>query len=219
VTASLASRVVLVVARAGVLGDRVVAGLRAAGAQVDRAVPPASRADAEQALVGDPDVVVWADIDPDALVPAPVVGLSEGEWVRRCEDPMTALVSVVQAAHAHLRGRDGRLILVFPSVALEGAAGLVPLASGVEAQRLLLKSVARRWGPDRITVNAVSVPVTTLAPALAVGAPDAARTAPSLLDDDPLATATATVAWLASRDADGVTGATIGADSGGVMAP
>jgi NAD(P)-dependent dehydrogenase (short-subunit alcohol dehydrogenase family) len=219
VTVSLASRVVLVVARPGVLGDRVVAGLRAAGARVERSMPPAGRADAEEALAGDPDVVVWADVDPDALVPAPVVGLSEGQWVRRCEDPMTSLVWVVQAAHAHLRARDGRLILVAPSVALEGAAALVPLAAGVEAQRLLLKSVARRWGPDRITVNTVSVPVTALAPALATDAPDAARTAVSLLDDDPLTTATATVAWLASRDADGVTGATIGADSGAVMAP
>jgi len=128
-------------------------------------------------------------------------------------------VWVVQAAHAHLRGRAGRLVVVCPSVALEGAAGLVPLAAGAEAQRLLAKSAARRWGPDGITVNTVAVPVTALDPTLAVGASDAARTAPALDGDDPLATAAATVVWLASHDAGGVTGATIGADGGALMLP
>ena len=218
-TASLASRVAVVVARPGALGDRVVAGLRGAGATVSRASPPTDRAAAEAALATRPDVVVWADVDPDALTPAPVVGLDEAQWVRRCEDPLTSLLWVAQAAHAHLRGRDGRLIVICPSVALEGAAALVPLATGAEAQRLLAKSVARRWGPDAITVNVVCVPVTALDAALAAGAPDAARTGPSLVADDPLATAAATVVWLAGRDAGGVTGANIGADGGAVMAP
>jgi len=219
VTVSLASRSAVVVARSGGLGDHVAAALRDAGSRVDRAAPPASRTDAERALVGDPDVVVWADVDPDALVPGPVVGLTEAEWVRRCEDPITSLLWVVQAAHAHLRGRNGRLVLVCPSVALEGAAALVPLATAAEAQRLLVKSVARRWGPDGITLNVVSVPVTALDPGLSVHAPDAARTGPSLVDDDPIAAVAATVVWLASREAGGVTGATIGADGGAVMAP
>ena len=175
---------------------------------MDRAAPPASRTDAERALVGDPDVVVWADVDPDALVPGPVVGLTEAEWVRRCEDPITSLLWVVQAAHAHLRGRNGRLVLVCPSVALEGAAALVPLATAAEAQRLLVKSVARRWGPDGITLNVVSVPVDRPRPRpVRPTLPDAARTGPSLVDDDPIAAVAASVVWLASREAGGVTGA------------
>jgi NAD(P)-dependent dehydrogenase (short-subunit alcohol dehydrogenase family) len=96
---------------------------------------------------------------------------------------------------------------------------LVPLATAVEAQRLLAKSTARRWGADGVTVNIVTVPVTALDPALVDLAPDAARTERALPTADAVRSAAAAVVWLAGAGAAGITGATIGADGGAVMAP
>jgi 3-oxoacyl-[acyl-carrier protein] reductase len=220
VTALLQGRVAVVVARPGPLGARIRAALAAAGAEVHVTAAPDDPEAARAALAaaGHPDVVVWADADPDGLTPASVVGLREHDWARRCEDPVRSLLWLLQAAHPHLRGRDGRVVLVCPSLGLEGAAQLVPLATAAEAQRLLAKSAARRWGADAITVNCVTVPVSALDPTLAAIAPDAARTAPALGVPDALDGAAATVTWLACAAA-AITGATIGADGGAVMAP
>ena len=214
-------RVAVVAARPGPLGVRVADALIEAGAEVHVVAPPIDTGTARAALAaaGHPDVVVWADVDPDALTPRSVVDLGEPDWARRSEDPVRSLLWLLQAAHPHLRDRDGRVVLVCPSIGLEGAAGLVPLATAAEAQRLLAKSAARRWGGDSITVNCVTVSVTALDPALAAAAPDAARTAPALGAPDALDGAAAAVAWLACGTASAITGATIGADGGAVMAP
>jgi NAD(P)-dependent dehydrogenase (short-subunit alcohol dehydrogenase family) len=217
----LDGRVAVVAGRPSPLSAAIAGAVAEAGADVRRIDPPADPAGATAVLGAGPppDVVVWADVDPDALLPGAVVNLAEADWVRRCEDPVRSTLWLLQAAYPHLRGRNGRLILVSPSVGLEGAASLVPLATAVEAQRLLAKSTARRWGGDGVTVNVVTVPVTALDPALVDLAPDAARTEHALPAADAVRSAASTVVWLAGAAAAGITGATIGADGGAVMAP
>jgi NAD(P)-dependent dehydrogenase (short-subunit alcohol dehydrogenase family) len=212
----LTARVAVVAGRPGPLAAAVSSALEGAGAVVSVAAPPfADPAAAADAVAGAPDVVVWADVDPNALHPDPLVGLGEPDWDRRCEEPLRSALWLLEAAYPFLRGRDGRVVLVCPSVALEGAAGLVPLATAAEGQRLLAKSAARRWGSEGITVNVVTVPVA----ALGANVPDAARTDPALPAADALRAAAAVVVWLISDGAAGITGATIGADGGAVMAP
>lgn len=217
----LEGRVAVIAGRPSALIAAIGGALAEAGADVRRIDPPDDPASAMAALATGPppDVVAWADVDADALLPVALVNLAEADWVRRCEDPVRSTLWLVQAAHPHLRGRDGRLILVGPSVGLEGAALLVPLATAVEAQRLLAKSTARRWGADGVTVNIVTVPVTALDPALVDLAPDAARTEHALPTADTIRSAAAAVVWLAGAGGAGITGATIGADGGAVMAP
>jgi NAD(P)-dependent dehydrogenase (short-subunit alcohol dehydrogenase family) len=220
-TRELEGRVAVVAGRPGTLSAAISAALTEAGAAARRIDPPDDPAGAVQSLAAGvaPDVVVWADVAAEALLPHAVADLAESDWVRRCEEPVRSALWLLQAAHAHLRGRDGRFILVSPSVGLEGAALLVPLATAAEAQRLLAKSIARRWGSEGVTVNIVTVPVTALDPGLADRAPDAARTEHALPAADAVRSAAATVVWLASAGAAGITGATIGADGGAVMAP
>jgi NAD(P)-dependent dehydrogenase (short-subunit alcohol dehydrogenase family) len=189
---------VAVVAGSGALARAITSALSSAGARFD----------------GRPDVAVWASVDPAAVSPSSVVSLGEPDWARLCEEPLIAALRFFQDAYPRLKGRDGRAVLVCPSVALEGAALLVPLATVAEGQRQLAKSLARRWGRDGITVNVVTVPVT----ALGATAPDAARTTPAMASD-PCAAAASAVVWLASPAAAGITGTTIGADGGAVMAP
>src|SRR5690606_1970986 len=63
---------------------------------------------------------------------------------------------VLQQAHAVLA--DGaRVVVVLPTVAASGVAGLVPLCSAVEGIRVMTKAVARRWGARAITVNTIEV--------------------------------------------------------------
>jgi NAD(P)-dependent dehydrogenase (short-subunit alcohol dehydrogenase family) len=199
----LAGRVAVVVGSpvGGPAGD-IIQALAAAGAGA-RLVPP-------EGPFGEPppDVVVFAHVAAGALDPRPVIEVGDREWDAWCEEPIRAALHTAQAAYPLLRGRDGRLIFVCPAVALEGAAGLVPLATAAEAQRMLAKSAARRWGREGITVNVVTAPLG--------GGSDATRTVAALDPGDGVA---ASVVWLASAAARTITGATIGADGGAVMAP
>jgi len=217
----LTGREAVVLAWPGALADRLGAALEGAGAGVTVIAPPADDVAAYREAFGAgpaPDVAVFAAIDPAWLHPRPVVELDDAEWERRAEAPVRAALWTAQAAFPYLRRRDGRLILVCPTVAMEGAAGLVPFASAAEAQRMLAKSAARRWGGEGITVNVVSPAVDVFVPSLA--GTDAGRVPPSLPDSgDPLAGVATAVVWLASREASAITGATIGADDGALMAP
>jgi NAD(P)-dependent dehydrogenase (short-subunit alcohol dehydrogenase family) len=171
-----------------------------------------------EAAHGPLDVAVWAHLDVTLLQPAPVVGMMEAEWDQRAEAPIRSLLWWLQAVHRRLRRGDGRVVVVTPTVALEGAAGLVPFASAAEGQRLLAKSAARRWGREGITVNMVAPSVTALAPALA--GTDAGRGIGTLPPtEDPLAEVAAAVVLLCSPHAARITGATIAADGGALMAP
>jgi len=221
----LRARVVLVVGDRDGLTGALVAAFDAAGARTARVAPvfadrvevDAAFAAAARRLGADPDVVVHAHIEPSSLDPASLVGLAEHDWVRRCEAPIRAALWTAQASYPWLRGRDGRLVFICPTVALEGASGFVFASAAAEAQRMLAKSAARRWGRHGITVNVVAPALGALGPASGT---DAARTAPALPPGpDPLAATAAAAVWLASRSAARITGATIGADDGAVMAP
>lgn len=187
----------VVIGVAGPLADAVLAGLGPAAARYDREIPPA---------VVPEVIVVIQPVDPHPETPFATIG--EEEWDRRAEAPVRTALLALQAAHRH----RARLIVVSPTAGLEGAAGLVALATASEGVRMLAKSAARRWGPEGITVNVVAVAVA----AFGVDSPDAARTLPAL-PPTALAGVTSTVAWLAA--AEGITGVTITADDGALMAP
>lgn len=182
---------------AGPLAAAVLAGLGPAAARYDHQIPPG--------VV--PEILVHIQpVDQNPETPFAVIGVEE--WDRRADAPIRAALLAIQAAHRH----RARLIIVSPTVGMEGAAGLVALATASEGVRMLAKSAARRWGPEGIAVNVVAV----AASAFGVDNPDAART-PAALAPTGLAGVTSTVAWLAT--AEGITGLTITADDGALMAP
>ena len=115
-------------------------------------------------------------------------------------------------------------MLVAPTASQEGAAGLVPYTTAVEAQRLLAKSAARQWGADGPTVLIVAPRLGVVAAdgPTSVDGTDADRTAPVLDAGSFSAEAVAGVVSLlvsappASRP---LSGATIAVDGGALMAP
>jgi len=218
-TAALAGRTAVVVCEHGAVADALVAGLDRAGSTAERVEPSLTSA-AEVAAAFErchPDVVVHVQLGVAEARDRAVVEMSEQEWAAQAELPVRAALWVAQAAFSHLRGRDGRLVFVGPTTGMEGAAGLVPLATAAEAVRVLAKSAARRWGRDGITVNTVATSLTVLG-ASAATTRDAGRSSPALAGEG-LDGVVGAVVWLAGAGSAAITGATIGADNGALMAP
>ena len=163
-------------------------------------------------------VVVHAAMNPVAYEAVPFEAVDDDRFEAVWEGTMRATLAVLQASFAQMRGRDGHVLLVTPTVAMSGAPGLAPYAAALEGQRLLAKSAARQWGGDGIRVNCLApapeqVPIgvrsvdVSLAPAALGGPGDPER------DLGPVAV------FLSGDDAHFVTGATVGADGGVWMAP
>lgn len=148
--------------------------------------------------------VIRPAFDP---VARPFDTLTDDDWDRAWEQPMRATIAALQQAHA-----DGcrRIVLVVPTTALSGGAQYAHVAATAEAVRVLVKSAARQWGADGITVNAVAVdPATVLADPSTAGPVSIAP--PALAEPaDP----GALVAFLCSEDGGGVTGQTFVVDGG-----
>jgi NAD(P)-dependent dehydrogenase (short-subunit alcohol dehydrogenase family) len=248
VPAVLAGRVVVVTGASRGLGRDLALGLADAGAAVgvvDRAATgPVAQAITDaggravavdtsvEALaetsdafatvagaLGPLDTVVHASVDPDALVPGALADVADSDWDTRCEAPLRAALACAQAAFTQLQDRGGRLVFVTPTVALTGAAGLVPYTTALEGIRALAKSAARQWGRHAITVNCVAPPLELLAadgrgaPEPTVGDPALGRAPDGRTDLAPV------VPWLAGPGAGFVTGLTVTVDGGIVMAP
>ncbi|HWW45192.1 MAG TPA: SDR family NAD(P)-dependent oxidoreductase, partial [Acidimicrobiia bacterium] len=81
--------------------------------------------------LGPPDLVVHALTDPAALVAAPIAETEPSAWDQRCEAVLRGALACAQAAWEVLQGRGGRIVFVTPTVALTGAAQLVPYVSAV----------------------------------------------------------------------------------------
>lgn len=103
------------------------------------------------------DLVVLPVVDPGGLVPTAFAELDEGEWRRLCEAPLRAARVGLQTAHSVLRERGGRILLLIPSIAITGAAGLAAYSAVGEGARSLAKAAARKWGAHGITVNCLSL--------------------------------------------------------------
>ena len=162
--------------------------------------------------------VVHAAMNPTAYEPVAFAEVDDDRWDLVWEGTMRAALAVLQASFASMRGRDGRIVFVTPTVSMSGAERLVPYTTAVEGQRLLAKSAARQWGPDGITVNSVAVapeqvPIgvsstaTSLASAALGGAGEVEQ------DIGPVVT------FLLGPAGHFVTGATISVDGGVWMAP
>ena len=172
---------------------------------------------------GSVDRVVLAAIDPSAFRSAPIVSLTESEWDQAAEYPMRSAFVALQQAHGVLAD-GGRVILILPTVAATGVAGLVPLCTAVETIRVMAKAVARRWGARSITVNTIEVELA----AFMLGDRDAGDTEVTMvpvLGQPALPPASAVddviglIDMLASPAAGAITGALLVADRGTVMQP
>ena len=177
--------------------------------------------------------VVHAEIDAGLCAPAPLGELTAEVWHERCARPVDSALWTARAAFTLMAigegrtGQGGVLGFVCPSVGLTGAAGQVASSTTSEAIRLLAKSAARRWGRFGITTNAFAPHLDACIPPVAAGdgESDGERglqvhaTALDLDDVDPADDIASLLVYLSGSGAARLTGATLGADGGGLMAP
>jgi len=168
------------------------------------------------AQLGPIDLVVISVVDPGHLTPKPFVEFSEREFMARCEAPLRAVRVALQSAHKALAERGGRIFLLVPTIAINGAEGLAAYCAVGEGARSLAKAAARRWGAQGITVNCLALLPEQLHPA--ANRPPEATKVPQALDHLPdIRTEIAPlIAMLATAPAI-VTGTTIMVDGGNLM--
>jgi NAD(P)-dependent dehydrogenase (short-subunit alcohol dehydrogenase family) len=208
-------------------GERVAAEIVSTGARAAAiGCTFAGRAETHAAFaraatdLGPLGLVVHALVDPAALIEASLVDLDEATWDARAEAPLRAALWTCQAALAQLAGRGGTIVLVTPTLAMTGAAGLVPYATAIDGQRALVKSSARLWGAQGIRVNCVAPPVEAMEDRLADDADGATLNRTALgRGPDGRTDVAPVVAMLASDAGHFVTGATVAVDGGVWMAP
>lgn len=192
----LSGRVAAVVGD-GALAEQLAGELASEGADVRRALDRLHRLDS----------LVDVSVPPAVATPFDAMGVDQ--WIAECEAPMLATLDLLRRAFPLLRASGrGRVVLVTPTIALTGAAGLAAGAAGAEGRRALGKSAARRWGRFGITVN-------FLAPGT-VEADDRLTIADPALDGEGAPGPAATL--LAGDGAGAFTGQTIVVD-GGVWMP
>ncbi|HEX3839955.1 MAG TPA: SDR family oxidoreductase [Acidimicrobiales bacterium] len=203
--------------------DVVSAGGRALGVRAE----PGDRAGLDDALARCTDLGATAAVvldfhPPDATRSRQLVTLADDEWDSWCEAPIRWCLVGLQSAFQLLSASGGVIVLIVPTVSLIGAEGYVAATTAGEAQRILAKSGARRWGGSGITVNVVAVPLDAL-PDEDPGEPgESAQLSlgpPALAPPDPAIGIASVVTSLTGPLGGMVTGATICLDGGAVMAP
>jgi NAD(P)-dependent dehydrogenase (short-subunit alcohol dehydrogenase family) len=195
------------------LGEKLATGLRDLGAAVELLGEGgvSTREEAIGALraFGPIDALVHA---PTATGASSFAETGEEAWIRGAEAPIWHALVLFQAAYA----TGASIVSVLPSIALTGAAGLVPFAAAAEGIRQLVKSAARAWGGERVRVNCITLPVEEWG-IEGVAVPN--RYGASLPGPNVPADIAGAIALLAGPLAGGVNGATIGVDRGTVLAP
>lgn len=149
--------------------------------------------------------------------PARLTAIEEADWRRLAEQPMRHTLTALQHSHAAMCGRGGRIVLIVPSIAMSGAADLVPYTTAIEGIRAMAKSAARQWAPG-IVLNMIAVPASLFVPTLS-GA--TSHLTAAAVDDDRglIQTIAEATKFLLSTEITHLVGATIVADGGSVMSP
>ena len=157
-----AGAAVVIAARRAENGEPAAAAIRARGhAATFVRCDVAVEADVDAAVAyavaehGSLDIVVHNAVSPPGP-PAAVQHVDPDVIDAQIATSTTATYLFARAAHPHLEARNGSMILLTSPAGMEGSGNLPIYATVKGAQRGILKSLAREWGPDGIRVNAIA---------------------------------------------------------------
>lgn len=201
--------------------DSVVAGIEAAGGTALGVPCDISDADQIKAAVekvaaayGRIDILVNNAFDPSAVLSS-VIDLSAVQLQRNFETGPIACLRTMQACHPHLKASgEGRVINFGSMAGVIGLVGYGPYSMAKEAVRALTRTAAREWGADKITVNNVLPVADTWGAAAAdMPPPTNALTRYGSPEED----IAPVVLFLASKDAQFLTGYSLTPDGGSII--
>ncbi|MGO4683984.1 SDR family NAD(P)-dependent oxidoreductase [Hyphomicrobium sp. 2TAF46] len=211
---------VAVVSRTPANVDAVVADIEAAGGVAIGVVADIGNADQIEAAVektvavfGNIDILVNNAFDPSAPFSS-IIDLSVEQLQRNFEMGPIAYLRTMQAAYPYLKkSGDGRIINFGSMAGIIGFAGYGPYNMAKEAVRALTRTAAREWAPDKITVNNVLPLADTWGKETNVPPP----TNPLGRFGSPEEDIAPVVLFLASKDAQFLTGYTLTPDGGSII--
>jgi len=231
-TMALEGAKVVVAARRAETGEPAAEAIRARGGDAVCIVTDVAKTEQVSACVaetverhGSLEIVVHNAIGGGkGAMPHQVADVGVDEWKLYDRTAVLASFALARDAYPHLKaaGTKGRMILIVSPAGMEGSDSL-PLYSAVkEAQRTFLKTLAREWGPDGITVNGIAPVAET--PALAMGFEHDPKLRGRLEErtvlgrlGDPEADIGRIATFLASDDASYITGQSVVCDGGGYL--
>ena len=201
--------------------DRVVADIEAAGGKALGIVCDISDADQIKAAVdkvaaayGRIDILVNNAFDSSAVLSS-VIALSVERLQRNFETGPIAYLRTMQACYPHLKASgEGRVINFGSMAGVIGLVGYGPYNMAKEAVRALTRTAAREWGADKITVNNVLPVADTWGAAAADMPPPTNALARYGSPEEDVAPV---VLFLASRDAQFLTGYSLTPDGGSII--
>lgn len=225
---AMAGAGVVIAARRAVNGEPAAASIRSAGGRAAFVrCDVTDRDDVRRAVAtaverfGGCDVMVHNAVSP-AGPPRPLQHVDDATLAAQIATSTTAGYLCAGAAFDQLERRRGSLILLTSPAGVEGSASLPVYAAVKAAQRGMLKSLAREWGPSGVRVNAIAPVARTPALDRATKVDSelarrlAARTSLGRIGD-PTADIGPVAVFLASDLARHVTGQTLVVDGGGFL--
>lgn len=201
--------------------DSVLADIEAAGGTALGVVCDISNADQIKAAVdrvvtayGGIDVLVNNAFDPSAPLSS-IIDLSSEQLQRNFEMGPIAYLRTMQACYPYLKmSGEGRIINFGSMAGVIGLVGYGPYNMAKEAVRALTRTAAREWGADKITVNNVLPVADTWGAAAADMPPPANALARYGSPEEDVAPV---VLFLASKDAQFLTGYSLTPDGGSII--
>ena len=182
--------------------DTVVADIEAAGGTAIGVVADISI-----------DILVNNAFDPSAPFSS-IIDLSLEQLQRNFEMGPIAYLRTMQACYPYLKASgEGRIINFASMAGVIGLVGYGPYNMAKEAVRALTRTAAREWGADKITVNNVLPVAETWGKEVNVPAP----TNPLARFGSPEEDIAPVVLFLASKDAQFLTGYSLTPDGGSII--
>lgn len=161
--AAAAGASVVVTARRPEAADEVVAEIEGRGGRAAPAVCDVTDAGQVTAAVdvavdrfGGLDAAVHNATSPHSSHSAPLEDVGDEMWDELVAVALRGAFHLAVASAAALRERRGTLVLLTSTAAIEGSAPLPVYAAVKAAQRTMVKSLAREWGPSGVRVNALA---------------------------------------------------------------
>ncbi len=204
----------------------LAAGLRDHGAKVteigdDLEIPDAAIEELAE-TAGPPDLVLVSVLPKESVRLAAMADLAAADWTAIACEPLRSLMNLLRSIGPHIKGRGVAVVLVGPSLSLVGCPQLVALTTLLEGQRGLMKSVARQWGDQGVSLNWIAVAPRALSPvfeeAPLAAKPDAVSVALGR-PLDPRTEIAPIIGFLGSPAGRAMTGATLTLDGGEWMVP
>jgi NAD(P)-dependent dehydrogenase (short-subunit alcohol dehydrogenase family) len=159
------------------------------------------------------DILVNNAFDPAAPFSS-IIDLSVEQLQRNFEVGPIAYLRTMQACYPHLKASGAGRVINFGSMAgVVGLTGYGPHNMAKEAVRALTRTAAKEWGSDKITVNNVLPVAETWGKDVNVPAPSNPLGRYGSPEDD----VAPVVLFLASKDAQFLTGYSLTPDGGSII--